>query len=95
MPICRPAITIGEATRSLKFLKDYADHQRQIWKIFKKHQMIPEDIQDLHFHIDDFKNGIEKEFAFLKETTHKNVENFQSSLKSTTDLLHLFMLACE
>ena len=42
--------------------------------------MIPDDIQDLHFHTDDFKNGIEKEFAFLKETTHKNVENFQSSL---------------
>ena len=42
--------------------------------------MIPDDIQDLHFYIDDFKNGIEKEFAFLKEATHKNVENFQSSL---------------
>ena len=42
--------------------------------------MIPDNIQDLHFYIDDFKNGIEKEFAFLKEATHKNVENFQSSL---------------
>ena len=56
------------------------DHQGQIWKIFQKHQMIPDDIQDLHFYIDDFKNGIEKEFTFLKEATHKNVENFQSSL---------------
>ena len=56
------------------------DCQGQIWKIFQKHQTIPDDIQDLHFHIDDFKNGIEKEFAFLKEATHKNVENFQSSL---------------
>ena len=34
----------------------------------------------MHFHFDDFKNGIEKEFAFLKEATLKNVENFQSSL---------------
>ena len=42
--------------------------------------MIPDNIQDLHFHIDDFKNGIEKEFAFLKEATRKNIENFQSSL---------------
>ena len=42
--------------------------------------MIPDDIQDLHFHIDDFKSNIEKEFAFLKEATHKNMENFQSSL---------------
>ena len=56
------------------------DHQAQIWKIFQKHQMIPDDIQDLHFHIDDFKSDIEKEFAFLKEATQKNVENFQSSL---------------
>ena len=31
-------------------------------------------------HIDDFKSNIEKEFVFLKEATHKNVENFQSSL---------------
>ena len=67
-------------TRSLKFLKDYADRQGQIWKIFQKHQTIPDNIQDLHFHIDDFKNSIEKEFTFLKEATHKNIENFQSSL---------------
>ena len=30
------------------------DHQAQIWKIFQKHQMIPDDIQDLCFHFDDF-----------------------------------------
>ena len=66
--------------RSLKFLEEYVDHQAQIWKIFQKHQTIPDNIQDLHFHLDDFKNGIEKEFAFLKEDTWKNVENFQSSL---------------
>ena len=52
--------------RSLKFLEDYVDHQGQIWKIFHKHQTIPDDIQDLQFHIDDFKNGIEKEFAFMR-----------------------------
>ena len=66
--------------RSLKFLEDYVDHQGQIWKIFQKHQTIPDNIQDLHFHIDDFKNGIEKEFTFLKEAIHKNVENFKSLL---------------
>ena len=42
--------------------------------------MIPDDIQDLHSHIDDFKNSIEKEFALLKEATRKNIDNFQSSL---------------
>ena len=47
---------------------------------FQKHENIPDDIHDLHLHIDDFKTNIEKEFNFLKEATHKNVENFQTSL---------------
>ena len=68
------------SARSLKFLEEYADRQAWIWKIFQKHQTIPDDIQDLHFHFDDFKNSIEKEFTFLKEATWKNDENFQSSL---------------
>ena len=69
-------LLLVNTARSLKFLEDYADHQGQIWKIFQKHQTIPDDIQDLHFHIDNFKNSIEKEFTFLKEATCKNVENF-------------------
>ena len=56
------------------------DHQAQIWKIFQKDKTILDDIQDLHFHVDDLKNGVEKEFTFLKEATQKNIENFQSSL---------------
>ena len=59
------------------------DRQAQIWKIFQKHRTMPDNIQDLHFHFDNFKNGIEKEFAFLKEATQKNIENFQSFLKQT------------
>ena len=62
--------------QSLKFLEEYVDHQAQIWKIFQKHQTIPENIQDLHLHFNDFKNGMEKEFTFLKEATSKNVGNF-------------------
>ena len=73
-------LLLVNTARSLKFLEDYMDRRAQIWKIFQKHQTIPDDFQDLHFHIDDFKNSIEKEFAFLKEATQKNVENFQSSL---------------
>ena len=73
-------LLLVNTARSLKFLQDYVDCQGQIWKIFQKHQTILDDIQDLHFHIDDFKNGIEKEFTFIKEATCKNVENFQSSL---------------
>ena len=66
--------------RSLKFLQEYLDQQALIWDIFKRHQTIPDDIQDLHFHIDNFKTNIGKEFSLLKEATCKNVENFQSSL---------------
>ena len=73
-------LLLVNTVRSLKFLEQYMDHQAQIWKIFQKHQTIPEDIQDLHLHFNNFKNGIEKEFAFLKEATLKNVGNFQSSL---------------
>ena len=73
-------LLLVNTTQSLKFLEEYVDRQAQIWKIFQKHQTILDDIQDLHFHIDNFKNGIEKEFASLKEATQKNVENFQSSL---------------
>ena len=73
-------LLLVNTARSLKFLKNYVDRQVQIWKIFQRHQMIPDDIQDLHFYIDDFKNNIEKEFTFLKEATQKNVDNFQSSL---------------
>ena len=67
-------------TRSLKFLEEYADRPALIWQIFRKHENIPDDISDLHLHIDDFKANIEKEFNFLKEVTRKNIKNFQTSL---------------
>ena len=73
-------LLLVNTTRSLKFLEEYADRQALIWQIFRKHKNIPDDIYDLHFHIDDFKTNMEKEFNFLKEATCKNVENFQTSL---------------
>ena len=75
MSICQLPVTL-----SLKFLEEYADCQSQIWKIFQKHQTIPEDFQDLRLHLYDFKNSIEKDFKFLKEATSRNIENFQTSL---------------
>ena len=48
----------------LKFLEDYSDCQSQIWKIFHKHHTILEDLQDLHFHFDDFKTSLEKDLKF-------------------------------
>ena len=64
----------------MKFLEEYADRQALIWKIFSKHQNIPDELSDLHLHIDDFKGNIQKDFNFLKEATRKNIKNFQASL---------------
>ena len=64
----------------LKFLDEYSGRQSQIWKIFHKHHTILEDLQDLHFHFDDFKTSLEKDFKYLKEATSRNIENFQTSL---------------
>ena len=73
-------LLLVNTARSLKFLEEYTDRQALIWQIFRKHENIPDDISDLHLHIDDFKTNIEKEFNFLKEATCKNIENFQTSL---------------
>ena len=73
-------LPLFNTARSLKFLEEYTDIQALIWQIFRKHENIPDDICDLHLHIDDFKFNIKKEFNFLKEVTRKNVENFQTSL---------------
>ena len=73
-------LLLVNTARSLKFLEQYVDLQALIWKIFQRHENIPDNIQDFHFHIDNFKTNIEKEFALLKEATRRNVENFQSSL---------------
>ena len=73
-------LLLVNTARSLKFLEEYTDRQVLIWQIFRKHKNIPDDISDLHLHIDDFKTNIEKEFNLLKEATHKNIKNFQTSL---------------
>ena len=83
-------LLLVNTARSLKFLEEYADRQVLIWQIFRKHENIPDDIYDLHLHIDDFKTNIEKEFNFLKEATCKNVENFQTllNLQQTYSVAH-------
>ena len=73
-------LLLVNTTRSLKFLEEYTDQQALIWKVLQRNENIPDDIQDLHLHIGDFKTNIEKEFNFLKEATCQNIENFQSSL---------------
>ena len=71
-------LLLVNTTQSLKFLEEYTDRQAQIWKIFQKHQTIPEDFQDLHLHFDDF-NSIEKDFAFLKAVTSLNLQQTYST----------------
>ena len=77
----RQLILINTA-RSLKFLEEYTDRQALTWKIFSKHQNIPDKISNLHLHIDDFKGNIQKDFNFLKEATCKYIENFLASRSS-------------
>ena len=59
-------LLLVNTARSLKFLEEYADQQALIWKIFQRHENIPDNIQDLHLHIDDFKTNIEKNLISLK-----------------------------
>ena len=64
----------------LKFLEEYSDRQVQIWQIFYKHHNIPDDLQDLHLHFDDFKISLETDFNHLKEATSRNIQNIQTLL---------------
>ena len=56
------------------------DRQAQIWKIFHKHHNIPDDLEDLHLHFDNFKTSLETDFNHLKEATSRNIQNIQMSL---------------
>ena len=80
MPIHRLAITIGEYCKKFEISRGLCRLPRTDLENLPETSAIPDDIQDLHFYIDNFKNSIEKEFTFLKEATRKNIENFQSSL---------------
>ena len=73
-------LLLVNTTCCLKFLEEYSDRQSQIWKIFHKHHTILEDLQDLHFHFNDFKTSLEKDFKYLKEATSQNIQNIQTSL---------------
>ena len=65
---------------SLKFLKEYADRQAQIWKVLQKYHNLPDEVDDLHSHFESFKSTIETDFKHLKQATSQNVQNIQTSL---------------
>ena len=73
-------ILLVNMAHSLKFLEEYSDRQAQIWKIFHKQHKIPDDIEELHLHFDDFKTSLETEFKHLKVATSHKVQNIQMSL---------------
>ena len=73
-------LLLVNAACCLKFLEEYSDTQAQIWKIFHKHHNIPDDLEDLHFHFDNFKTSLETDFNHLKEATSRNRQNIQISL---------------
>ena len=73
-------LLLVNTARSLKFLKEYLDRQAQIWKIFHKQYNIPDDLEDLHLHFDDFKTSLETDFNHLKEAMSRNIQNIQMSL---------------
>ena len=73
-------LLLVNTARCLKFLEEYSDRQAQIWKIFHKHHNIPDDLEDLHLHFDDFKTSLETDFKHLKEATSHNIQNIQMSL---------------
>ena len=67
-------------THSLKFLKEYADRQTQLWKVLQKYHNLPDEVDDLHSHFESFKSMIETDFKHLKEAMCQNVQNIQTSL---------------
>ena len=70
----------------LKFLEEYLDRQAQIWKIFHKHHNIPDDLEDLHLHFDNFNTSLETDFNHLKEATSRNIQtslNLQQTYSSS------------
>ena len=64
----------------LKFLEQYANRQRQIWKVLQRYHNLPDAIDDLHSHFESFKTTLETDFKHLKEATSQNVQNIQTSL---------------
>ena len=73
-------LLLVNTVQCLKFLEEYSDRQAQIWKIFHKHHNIPDNLEDLHLHFDNFKTSLETDFNHLKEATSRNIQNIQMSL---------------
>ena len=67
-------------TRSLKFLKEYADRQAQVWKVLRKYHNLADEVDDLHSHFESFKSTTETDFKHLKQAMSRNVQNIQASL---------------
>ena len=70
-------LLLVNTAHSLKFLEEYSDRQAQIWQIFHKHHNIPDDLEDLHLHFNNFKTSLETDFNHLKEAMSRDMKNIQ------------------
>ena len=55
--------------RSLKFLEEYADRQVQLWQVLQKYHELPDQLDDLHLHFEQFKSSIQTDFGHLKQAS--------------------------
>ena len=65
---------------ALKFLEDYTDTQAQSWQVQQKYYELPDQLDDIHLHFEQFKSAIQTDFSHLKEASSKNTQNLQSTL---------------
>ena len=73
-------ILLVNTTRALKFLKEYANRQVQLWQILQIYHDIPDQIADIHTHFDQLKSTLETDFKYLKEATAKNNHSLYTNL---------------
>ena len=65
---------------ALNFLEEYGDRQAQLWTVLYKYHKLPDQLEDLHSHLNSFKASLETDLRHLKLATSKNMQNIQSSI---------------
>ena len=52
-------ILLVNTAHSFKFLEDYANRQAQLWQVLQKYDELPDKVDDLHLHFEQFKSSIQ------------------------------------
>ena len=89
--IDRQTVLVNTA-RALKYLEQYSERQKKLWKILTKYDNLPD-----HFH--DLKESLTEEYNYLKKATSLNIANltkriadqetFNSTLASHINTIHI------